>query len=445
MIGCRQVVQGLCAFALGIFAVSAFAGTEDPQIIARGKYLAVAADCAACHRGSAEHDAPYVGGYAIASPMGKIIASNITPAKETGISNYNEQDFRRALTQGIRRDGQPLYPAMPYSAYQGLSDADLHALYRYFMVGVTPVERALPATQLDFPFSWRYAILGWNWLFLNNTSTHAAGANERGRYLVDVLGHCSACHSPRNWMMAERGDRYLAGGEVGGWIAPNITSDPVSGIGGWSQTELVQYLRTGRNDKAQAAGGMAEAVEHSLRLLSDDDLTAIADWLKQTPPITTVRATKAAYQYQGGGVDSASGAALYAISCASCHRLDAKGAYDGHFPALRHNSTVGSEQANNLVMVILHGVKRQGENIQTWMPGFVDSLDDRQVAELGNYVLQQFGNPAVKVTPAQVAQLRAGGETPLLIRLLPYLLWGGLLLVLLALGWLIQARRRRTR
>lgn len=291
--------QQLCVIALGIFSCSVFASQNDQQVIARGKYLATAADCAACHRGSSQQDAPYVGGYAIASPMGDIIASNITPAKGTGIGDYSEQEFRRALTQGIRRDGQPLYPAMPYTAYRGLSDDDLHALYRYFMAGVAPVDRAVPETQLTFPFSWRYAIHGWNWLFLKKTPVDADERKARGRYLVDVLGHCSACHSPRNGMMAERGDRYLAGGEAGGWIAPNITSDPVSGIGGWSQKELVQYLRTGRNDKAQAAGGMAEAVEHSLRFLSDDNLGAIADWLKQTPPIVTVQGTKAAYQYQG--------------------------------------------------------------------------------------------------------------------------------------------------
>lgn len=158
--------QQLCVIALGIFSCPVFASQNDQQVIARGKYLAIAADCAACHRGSSQQDAPYVGGYAIASPMGDIIASNITPAKGTGIGDYSEPEFRRALTQGIRRDGQPLYPAMPYTAYQGLSDEDLHALYRYFMAGVAPVDRAVPETQLTFPFSWRYAIHGWNWLFL---------------------------------------------------------------------------------------------------------------------------------------------------------------------------------------------------------------------------------------------------------------------------------------
>lgn len=435
--------QQLCVIALGIFSCPVFASQNDQQVIARGKYLAIAADCAACHRGSAQQDAPYVGGYAIASPMGNIIASNITPAKGTGIGDYSEPEFRRALTQGIRRDGQPLYPAMPYTAYRGLSDDDLHALYRYFMAGVAPVDRAVPETQLAFPFSWRYAIHGWNWLFLKKTPVDEDVKKARGRYLVDVLGHCSACHSPRNAMMAERDDRYLAGGEAGGWIAPNITSNPVSGIGGWSREELVQYLRTGRNDKAQAAGGMAEAVEHSLRFLSDDDLDAIADWLKQTPPIATAQGTKAAYAYQGGGEGRAAGQALYAAACASCHRLGGEGAYDGHFPSLTNSSTVGSEQANNLIMVMLHGVQRQGETLQTWMPGFADSLDDRQLAELGNYVLQQFGNPAVRITPQQVAQLRAGGEKPWLIASLPYVFWGGVLLALIVIGAWVKRRVKR--
>lgn len=430
-------------------------------LIGRGAYLAAAADCAACHRGAADA-APYAGGLAIVSPLGKIIASNITPSISGGIGAYTEEDFRRALKDGIGRDGRPLYPAMPYTAYRKLTDDDVGALYAYFMNAVPPDDRRPPATRLDFPFSIRSSMRVWNALFLDDARAAKPLSPElaRGRYLVDALGHCSACHSPRNWLMAEDNrNGYLSGGTVSGWYAPNITSDPESGIGSWTQAELVQYLRSGHaGNKAQAAGPMAEAVEYSLRYLNEADLNAIAAWLKQTPAIGTPSGALPAQAPQAAqAADMATapaqadtslslpGAALYASSCAACHRLAGQGAYDGYFPALTRNSAVSAVRPNNLVMTILDGVERRGDNVQVWMPAFGQTLDDSQVADLANYVGTRFGGRTGHVSAADVATLRKGGPTPLIVWL-PYGLAAFGVLIVVAVGYgLMVVRGRRAR
>ena len=268
---------------------------SDEVMIQRGKAIAIAADCGACHRQAAKNSAPFAGGYAIDSPMGRIIASNITPSRQFGIGSYTEQQFADALRKGQAADGSSLYPAMPYTAYQGMTDDDVHALYLYFMQGVKPVDRAPEEqTALSFPFNLRQLMWGWNLLYLNGQQgeNQAALSDKlhRGRYLVDVLAHCSTCHTPRNMAMAEDQSRYLAGSPLGGWYAPNITSDP-SGLAAWRQSDIVTYLKTGHvAGKAQAAGPMAEAVDHSFRYMPDDDLQAIAAWIKQVPAIQSAQA-----------------------------------------------------------------------------------------------------------------------------------------------------------
>ncbi|WP_232071151.1 cytochrome c [Paraburkholderia pallida] len=423
------------------------------MLIRRGAYLAVAADCASCHRGVADA-APYAGGLAIVSPLGKIIASNITPSVSAGIGAYTEEEFRRALKDGIGRGGMPLYPAMPYTAYRKLTDDDIHALYAYFMNAVPPDDRRPPPTRLDFPFSIRSSMRVWNALFLDDTraAKPLSPELERGRYLVDALGHCSACHSPRNWLMAEDNrNRYLSGGAVNGWYAPNITSDPESGIGNWTQAELVQYLRSGQvRNKAQAAGPMAEAVEYSLRHLDEADLNAIAAYLKQTPAMGTPDGASPAQAAdtalaQAGASTSLPGAALYASACATCHRLGGQGAYDGYFPSLTRNSDVGADKPNNLIMTILYGVERRGENVTVWMPAFGQTLDDAQVADLVNYVGMRFGRRLTHVSADDVATLRKGGPTPA-IAWLPYMMAALGLLIVIAIGyWLARVRGRHSR
>jgi mono/diheme cytochrome c family protein len=467
-------------------AMAQQAAQEQPPaaLIEKGRQLAIAADCMACHTAPAAFGLPgggkpFAGGYAIESPLGTIYATNITPSKVAGIGEYTEAEFARALRQGVRRDGSHLYPAMPYTSYTQLSDEDTGALYAYFMHGVAPVDADAEKTTLPFPFSQRWSMAIWNLLFLDNQrfvpdATKSAEWN-RGAYLAGALGHCSACHTPRNALMAERGSQALAGGAVGPWYAPNITSDPVSGIGAWSEQELVQYLRTGRVEgKAQAAGGMAEAVQNSLQHLPEADLHAIAVYLKGTPPIRDTAAkagndeVKPAHAWGAASSSEAtlrgsqpfnsvarltSGEQLYNGYCASCHQSNGAGSRNQAYPSLFHNTATGLSNPANLVAAILYGVDRKVGDTHVLMPRFdalsyVDPLTDTQVADISNYVLGRYGNSGAHVSVADVALARAGGPRPLLAQVQPYILpamgVGVLLLVWLAwLAWAWRARRRR--
>ena len=431
-------------------------------LVEKGRKLAVAADCAACHT-TPQGGAPFAGGYPIGSPLGTIYATNITPSATHGIGSYTLEDFTRALRQGVRKDGAHLYPAMPYTAYTQISDDDTAALYAYFMHGVKPVDQAAPQTALPFPFNLRFSMAVWNALYLKDQrfvpDTSKAPEWNHGAYLVNALAHCSTCHTPRNALMAEDGSRFLAGGSLGAWYAPNITSDATNGVGGWSEAELVQYLKTGRvAGKAQAAGPMAEAVEHSLQHLPDEDLKAIATYLQQTAPHGGDEA-KPRYSYgspavaqeesQRGltsGVDA--GWRIFSGSCAHCHQATGNGTGNGEYPSLFHNSTTGAGRPDNLIATILHGVDRTVDGRAHFMPAFgdaasfTDRLSDQEIADVSNFVFTQYGNPTVKVSPADVATQRAGGKRPFIAQMQPLIL-PAIVVVLVALIAFIAVRARR--
>ncbi|WP_050469704.1 c-type cytochrome [Herbaspirillum chlorophenolicum] len=452
-------------------AVSASAGDATQSDIESGRYLAIAADCMACH--TAPSGKPYAGGYAIESPLGTIYATNITPSKTAGIGNYTEQQFARALREGVRADGSHLYPAMPYTSYAMLTDGDVHKLYSYFMHAVEAVDEP-PAnqTKLPFPFNVRMSMLGWNAIFLDNKrfvpDASQSQQINRGKYLADGLAHCSTCHTPRNFLMGEKGGAALAGAPLGPWHAPNITSDAVSGIGGWSDAELVQYLKTGRAEgKGQAGGAMAEAVTNSFQHLRDDDIAAIVAYLRTVPPVRDSAQQKPAYSYgKAASAESTlrgmagpnehnslnSGAVLFSGYCASCHSASGSGSNGQSYPSLFNNTTTGSRNPANLVAAILYGVERKVGDQEILMPRFdaysyVNPLTDRQIALIANYVLEQYGNPDVQVTEAYVAQARSGGEQPALAKLQPYMAPAigavVVLLLLIVLAVIIARRRRR--
>ena len=441
---------------------------DSTQLIARGQYLATAADCGACH--TAPGGKPFAGGLAISSPVGTIYSTNITPSAHFGIGRYSEAQFGRALRRGIRSDGANLYPAMPYTSYSIFTDDDVHAIYTYFTQGVASVDTPAPRTALAFPMNIRASMMGWNLLFLNTKPLpldprHSAMWN-RGRYLVQGAAHCSACHTPRGFLMQEKTAQEFAGGQVGPWYAPNITSDVNSGIGSWSQDELVEYLRTGdARGKAQAAGSMGEAVEHSFRYLSDADLNAIATYVRTVPAIHQSADQNSRFAFgrasselgvlrgkDGIGADRGdpTGAELFQGNCASCHSPLGQGSRDGYYPSLFSNSVLGSGNPNNLIAVILNGVDRTTAKGQAYMPGFAGGANDlaaftdHDIVLLGNYLLQHYGRPGVLITTEQVVEVRRGGPSSSLITLARI----GVAAAVIALVWVfsvivVRTRRRR--
>ncbi|WP_347554232.1 cytochrome c [Robbsia sp. KACC 23696] len=475
------------------FAQTPAAPESESALIARGSYLAQAGDCIACH--TAKGGTPFAGGLPIATPLGTIYSTNITPSQQDGIGRYTEAQFAAALREGKRADGAQLYPAMPYTSYAKVSDEDVHALYTYFMKGVPAADHAAPPTALPFPFNIRLSMAAWNLLFLDGHRFQPDSAKSaewnRGAYLVEGLAHCSTCHTPRNALMAENDKLALAGGTVGTWYAPNITSDAHSGIGGWSEAEIVSYLKTGvAAGKAQAAGPMAEAIEHSFQHMSDADLRAMAVYLQSVPAVHDAADTSAPYAWGAptqqpdavrlqpwpDDANKASGAQLYDANCASCHQANGQGSADGGLPSLFHNTALGHARTDNLVMAILQGVSHPSKEAATAngasaaaadrlittaeaaeqdskgllpvdMPAFADKLSDTQVATLTNYLMANYGHPAEPVSAADVAVLRSGGAPSPLLSLAHWGLGIGIAIVLLVilLCVLIGVNRGRKR
>ncbi|WP_132280642.1 cytochrome c [Neorhizobium sp. JUb45] len=459
---------GVCSSALAQSATP----NEMQTLIDRGKIVATGADCMACH--TVPHKGkPFAGGYPIVSPLGTIYSTNITPSKTQGIGTYTEEDFSKAVRKGIRKDGGHLYPAMPYDAYAEMTDSDVHALYAYFMKGVAPVDdKPADLTSLPFPFNMRFSMAFWNMLYANKEpfkpDPSKSDELNRGAYVAGALGHCASCHTPRGPLMGEDSSGNLAGGPVGPWHAPNITSDPISGIGDWSNDELVQYFRTGHADgKNQAAGGMAEAVQNSLQYLPDTDLKALAAYLKSVPPIRDPADNQPAHGYGTPHSDEASirgaspfnahdslktGADLYAGYCASCHQPNGAGSENQAYPSLFHNTATGANQTANLISTILYGVERETGGNEVLMPAFgkqsfVQALTDQQIVDISNYVLEHYGISDAQVTLKDVAVARAGGPIPLLAKAQPFVLPViviSILLVITATIFLILSKRRKT-
>jgi mono/diheme cytochrome c family protein len=436
---------------------------ESDELIRRGEYLAIAGDCVACH--TAPGGEPFAGGLALPTPIGEIVATNITPSKLHGIGNYTLAQFSAALRLGVRADGEHLYPAMPYTAYAKMTDDDIDALYAYFMQKVPAVDATPPLTSLPFPFNIRLSMIAWNLLFLDSkpfVPDPSKGEEwNRGAYLARGLTHCGTCHTPRNLLMSEDPSREYSGGEVMPWHAPNITSDATSGIGGWNNDELTAYLRLGRAaNKAQAAGPMAEAVDHSLRHLTEEDLRAIAVYLKSVPAIRDPIDSRPPYAWGQAADELASirgavlpddlnrmtGAQLYDAWCATCHQARGQGSFDGGLPPLFHNTALGSANTNNLVAVMLDGIVRQGESKDVIMPGFARELTDAQIATLAGYLVQHYGNPAAVVTAKQVSALREGSVSTSYLVLAARLLAIAVLIVIAALIFaLVRHRHSRAR
>ncbi|GBR47418.1 c-type cytochrome [Neokomagataea thailandica] len=437
----------ISAAVLLALSVSPAYASDDAAQIARGRYLAIAADCAACHTRPTHDALPYAGGYGISSPLGSIYSTNITPSKKYGIGHYTEEQFKRVLRKGIRADGAYLYPAMPYTSYARLTDKDIQDLYIYFMKGVEPVDKSSPLTHLPFPFNVRVSMWGWNLFFLNakpfvSDPKNSAEVN-RGAYLALALGHCDTCHTPRNALMAEIPSQSMGGAALSSWYAPNITASHTAGIGDWSAHDIALYLKTGDvPGKAQAAGPMAEAIEHSFQYLSASDIAALVAYIQQIPandhggPVNSKqRSARDSYGHisyedstlRGARLESINkGALLYDGACASCHQPTGIGSKDGYYPQLFHNTATGSVDPSNLVATILNGVDRTIGQKHYFMPGFsqgsyAEHLSDADVAAVSNYVLSRFGNSNAMLTEDDVTRIRHGGAKPLIAEIGPYI------------------------
>jgi len=375
-----------------------------PELVARGAYLAEVGDCTACH--TAPGGAPFAGGLAIASPIGVIFSTNITPDPKTGIGGYAYGDFERAVRRGLLRSGRTMYPAMPYPSYSRVSDGDLAALYAYFMHGVAPISRPNRAEQVAWPLSMRWPLTYWRWLFAPQVRAFAPGAGEnpivaRGAYLVEGLGHCGACHTPRALTLQEvaltagDGPRFLAGSQFNGWFAPSLRGEAVAGLGRWAGADIEEFLATGKTGKFSAFGEMGEVVLHSTQFMTTGDRAAIAGFLHTLPPARTERAI-------------AVGSQAYLDNCSACHQEDGAGLAVG-FPALARNPVVETDDPTSLIHVVLAGdamVNTRPATAKLVMPPFGASLSDSDVADLLTYVRSSWGNHAPAVSAAQVRKLR---------------------------------------
>ncbi|KAF7600667.1 MAG: cytochrome C [Candidatus Dactylopiibacterium carminicum] len=430
---------------------SAAEGEATADLVARGRYLAVAGDCMACH--TAQGGQPFVGGLAIGTPLGNIYSTNITPAQGSGIGGYTLEDFQRALRQGVRKDGARLYPAMPYVSYATITDEDVAALYAYFMKGVTPVDQRGPQTALPFPFSVRMSMMGWNLLFARQKTFIPDPARSaqwnRGAYLAEGLAHCSTCHTPRNFLMAEKSGAALAGASLGTWFAPNISSDPQAGIGRWSQQDLVSYLTTGHaGNGSQAGGPMLEAINLSFSKMHVEDIEAMGTYIRSVPPQSAnaapgqvPRQPPVLTDFALAAGTSEEGAKLYDAHCATCHQPSGEGTRQ--LPALYGNAALSRRpNADNLVMALLGGLAPHQGQV---MPAFDDVLNDAQVAALTNYLFATLGDAGVSTTANRVAQLREGGTPSSLLAVarVGVGLFAGLVLLVTVAVVMIYRRRRR--
>lgn len=394
------------------------------QSIAQGAQLAALGNCMACH--TAKGGKPFAGGLALNTPFGKIFSTNITPDLETGIGHWSLEAFTRAMRKGVARDGHLLYPVFPYTHFQYMNDADLAFVYAYLMRR-DPVQAVTPPNKLMFPLQFRPLIAGWNMLYLRpENKPDAADATDatqsvdwqRGRYLVNGVAHCAACHTPLNKLGAERRGLAFAGGFIEGWDAPALTK-LLHAPTPWTQQQLVQYLRTGLADQHGAAAGPMLPVTHSLADASEADVNAIATYLmslqEAAPAVLSVpQSITPSAATLAGHPELQSGATLYAAACASCHSASAPMSTLGGRPSLAQSTALNADHPRNTIRIILDGIQWEGSKSAHYMPAFSDMLTDAQIADIANYTRITAGQraPWPALDAAAVAKIRKESPTP---------------------------------
>ncbi|WP_353742584.1 molybdopterin cofactor-binding domain-containing protein [Pseudomonas fluorescens] len=393
------------------------AGTWSAATLERGRLLAAVGDCAVCH--TAPGGATNAGGLAMQTPFGTLYSSNITPDPKTGIGSWSYSAFERAMRDGISRDGKNLYPAFPYTAFRNINDADMQALYAYLM-SQAPVSQPAEVNDMQFPFNMRPLMAGWNALFLRKGEVQVQPQRSeqwnRGAYLVNGLGHCAACHSPRNLMGAEKGGKnFLAGGMVDGWEAPalnGLSKSPTP----WTEDQLFTYLSSGYSDAHGVAAGPMGPVVSELAKLPKADIRAMAVYLASldgTVQAQTRSSTETVAQPSVTEVSLNNGRRVFEGSCQGCHADGLGPKLFGVSPSLATNTSLHSTLPDNLLKVILQGISNPATPDLGYMPGFKDSLSNRQIAELTAYLRNRFSSaePAWQGLEQKVAHLRANPGT----------------------------------
>jgi mono/diheme cytochrome c family protein len=383
------------------------------SVVERGAYLARAADCMVCH--TTQGGKEYAGGLGFKLPFGTLYSTNITPDKETGIGNYSDQDFLNALHRGTRRDGARLYPAMPYTSYTYITDADALAIKAY-LFSLAPVRAAPPANTLTFPFNQRWAMAFWSALFKPDTrfepDTSKTPEWNRGAYLAEALAHCGECHTPRNLAFALNNRKKFGGALTAGWRAFNISSDKATGLGAWSDDDIFSYLSTGHAaGHGTASGPMGEAVDQSFSKLAPEDIRAMVTYLRSVPaiasadlPATTAPAAPASHK-DGGSTPDPRGKMVFQGACVSCHGWTGESSLSP-FATLTGAWAVNDPGATNVAQIVISGTKRHSPPDAVSMPAFGNAYSDVEIAAVANYVTARFGSKPSRITAQDVAELR---------------------------------------
>lgn len=395
----------LCA-TLGLCGAASATGIDQQSFseVERGRYLTIVADCGSCHTlpGSGHELA---GGRPIETPFGTLLAPNITPDTETGIGAWTDDEFVNALTKGTGRNGTQLYPAMPYTYYTKLTRDDALAI-RAYLNTIPAVHNTVKSNQLPFPFNMRWTMAIWNELFFRPQTfardTHESAQWNRGAYLAEGPAHCGMCHTPKNFLGADNNSQRLQGYNLQGWFAPNITGDSRRGLGSWSADDIATYLETGHNKIAMTTGLMSETLSLSTSRMREDDLKAIAVYLKGQPGQSNVSATAPDRSVMKKG------AQIYADECSGCHKPDGSG-IPALFPTLKGAPAAQQTDPTSLLRVVLRGAEAAGTSrapTAPSMPAFSWILTDDQVAAVITYIRNAWGNSAPPVSAGDVQKAR---------------------------------------
>ncbi|CAN5170885.1 cytochrome c [soil metagenome] len=389
------------------------ASMAQASIVERGEYLARAADCMVCH--TAPGGKEYSGGFAFKLPFGTLYSTNITPDKDTGIGSYNDQDFLNAMHRGVRKDGARLYPAMPYTSYTYITDADALAIKAY-LFSLAPVRAVPPANTLTFPFNQRWAMTFWSVLFNPDKryepDTTKTPQWNRGAYLAEALAHCGECHTPRNVGFALDNRNKFGGALTAGWRAFNISGDKAAGLGDWSDDDIASYLAIGHAEgQGTASGPMGEAVDHSFSRLAPGDIRAMVAYLRTVPAVPSPelpakRAAVASTSHKDGGDQgNARGKMVFEGACAGCHGWTGESAISP-MATLTGAWAVNDPAATNVAQIVISGTMRHTPKGALSMPAFGNSHSDVEIAAVANYVTARFGSKGSQITATDVAELR---------------------------------------